>query len=128
MITIQQNALVIIDPRNLQEDVEIYLDETIYPKAYDLIMAIKEMDFTKPEKAVYDVIRLRKILWHLGAFLKEKLNTMSNRDPDYGMVEYEFKDIMNASSLVVAMIEMMESGYNIFQNSVANPYFQAELN
>lgn len=128
MITIQKDILVIIDPKNPQDDVEISLDETIYPKAHDLIMAIKEMDFEKPEKAVYDVIRLRKVLWHLGIFLQDKLNMMSTRDPDYVTVEHEFGDMKKAASYVVGIVELLGTGYNVFENRIANPHSSAALN
>ena len=53
---------------------------------------------------------------------------MSTRDPDYAMVEHEFGDMKKAASYVVGIVQLLATGYNVFENRIANPHSKSALN
>ena len=122
MIIITNSQLIVGSPLS-DIHVEISLDTALYPNHKSTIQSILELEMEDKRKLVNNILRLKKLVWDLYQVIKEKLVQIPNRDPDYEIVEEQYKNMEKASNILIVFFERAQSSDDIevLHNEIVNP-------
>ncbi|HBB04889.1 TPA: hypothetical protein DCZ39_08675 [Patescibacteria group bacterium] len=103
------------------EEVSIVIDDAIYPHSKKIKELLNAMDYSDQSKQLANTIRAKELVWQLHETLRQHINQLGTRDPDYVILEQEYKDTEKANLFLFQGIQYLQGKTHEFTAEFANP-------
>ena len=103
------------------ESVNIFVDEAIYPNSQKTKKILIQIDFSDTSKQMKNTIVAKQLVWQLLEILQYHLNQLPSRNPDYTLLEQEYKNIQKAYIFICYGIQYLHQKEYEFSTAFENP-------